>query len=77
MTVSKFKKFAMYAMVAGALTIGTQSCSDGKVEADKYDNVTTTLVEYEKGQFRIEDEVVTKILFLEQSSVTWMVLKKN
>lgn len=60
MTVSNFKKFAMYAMVAGALTIGTQSCSDGKVEADKYDNVTTTLVEYEKGKFKIDDEVVTK-----------------
>jgi|TARA_B110000114_G_C14854362_1_gene302064 hypothetical protein len=60
MTVASFKKFAMYAVVAAALTVGTQSCSDGKVEADKYDNVTTTLVEYEKGQFRIEDETVTK-----------------
>jgi hypothetical protein len=60
MTVASFKKFAMYAVVAAALTVGAQSCSDGKVEVDKYDNVTTTLVEYEKGQFRIEDETANK-----------------
>jgi uncharacterized membrane protein YgcG len=58
-TVSQFKKFALYATIAAAVTIGTVSCSN-EIEVDKYDNVETTLVEYEAGKFKIDNEVTIK-----------------
>jgi hypothetical protein len=59
-TVSQFKKFALYATIAAAVTVGTLTGCSNTVEVDKYDNVTTTIVEYEAGKFRIDDEVANK-----------------
>lgn len=52
------RKYAMYATILSALTLGTLSC-DNKVEVNQYDNIVTTLVETGVNQYKVESEVKT------------------
>lgn len=53
------KRYALYAALMTALAGTMVSCScEDTVEVSKYNNVQTTLVEYEAGKFKIEDEQV-------------------
>jgi len=60
-TVGKYlRRFALYGALAAILTLGVTSCDDGKVEANKYDHVTTTLIETGVNKYEIESEKPNK-----------------
>lgn len=53
------RRYALYSALMVALAASLTSCGDDKVEINKYENVTTTLVEYEAGRYKIESDEPT------------------